>query len=195
MTFKVERVARRVLLLLLLPLAACAGASRGPVTQGAFEPVSQLDLARFMGDWYVLAHIPTRPERDAFDALEQYTLREDGRIDIRFTFCRGAGDGPLETLEMLGWVHDRETNAEWRVRPFWPLRFGYEVLELAPDYSLTVIGHPSRRYAWIMARTTEIDEDALSGISARLAHAGFDIERLRRVPHSGGQCRAIPEGA
>jgi len=177
-------------LLVLLALAGCASGSLSTIPRGLAEDALPLDLSRFMGDWYVLAHLPTRAERNAYDALEQYSLREDGRIDIRFSFCEGAADGPLETLEMLGWVHDTETNAEWRVRPFWPLRLGYQVLELAPDYSLTVIGHPSRRYAWVMGRTPEIDAGTLDGIVQRLAGEGFDTERLRLVPHSGGACRA-----
>ena len=176
--------------LLLLALSACASGSFNSVPQGVLEGPSRIDLSRFMGDWYVLAHIPTRPERNAYDAVERYTMREDGRIDIRFSFCEGAAEGPRETMKMLGWVHDTVTNAEWRVRPFWPLGLDYMVLELSPDYSLTVIGHPSRRYAWIMARTPEIDAATLSGLTERLARQGFDIERLRRVPHSDDNCRA-----
>jgi apolipoprotein D and lipocalin family protein len=178
-------------LLVLSALAGCASSSLNSVPRGLSEDGMPLDLSRFMGDWYVLAHIPTRAERNAYDALEQYTLRDDGRIDIRFSFCEGATDGPLERLEMLGWVHDTETNAEWRVRPFWPLRLGYQVLELTPDYSLTVIGHPSRRYAWVMARTPEIDADTLNGIVERLTGHGFDTGRLRLVPHSDRDCRTV----
>jgi len=178
----------------VVALVGCATTQLAPIPRGLPAEASSLDLSRFMGDWYVLAHIPTRPERNSYDALEQYTLRDDGRIDIRFSFCEGSADGPRKTLEMLAWVHDTATNAEWRVRPFWPLSFDYQVLELSPDYSLTVIGHPSRRYAWIMARTPEIDAETLDGITQRLAALGFETQRLRRVPHSGGGC-PVPASA
>ena len=180
--------------LLILPLVGCAAGSPPLVPRGLQANQLPIDLDRFMGDWHVLAHIPTRPERNAYDALEQYTLREDGRIDIRFTFCEGAPDGPFETMEMIGWVHDDETKAEWRVRPFWPLRLGYQILELDPDYSLTVIGHPSRRYAWVMARRPEIEAETLSAITERLAERGFDTDRLRLVPQSAERCRAAASG-
>ena len=178
-------------LLLFLPFLACAGAGfDAPRPLGLANDEVPLDLERFMGDWYVVAHIPTAKERRALNALEQYALRDDGRIDIRFSFCEGALDGPRETMEMLGWVHDKTTNAEWRVRPFWPLRLAYQVLELDPDYSLTVIGHPSLRYAWIMARTPEIERETLDAITARLTERGFATDRLREVPHSEAGCRA-----
>lgn len=186
-----DRIVRAVLTaMVLVPLVGCASGSLNSTSRGLPAGALPLDLSRFMGDWYVVAHIPTRAERNAYDALEQYTLREDGRIDIRFSFCEGAADGPLEKLAMLGWVHDTETNAEWRVRPFWPLRLDYQVLELDPAYSLTVIGHPSRRYAWVMARVPEIDASLLTEITERLAGQGFDTKRLRLVPHSAGSCRS-----
>ena len=34
-----------------------------------------------MGDWYVIANIPTFIERDAFNAIESYELDSDGNID------------------------------------------------------------------------------------------------------------------
>ena len=173
----------------ILPAFAAALVSGCAGSQQPLATIDYVDLDRFMGDWYVVAHIPTRPERRAYDALEQYTLRDDGRIDIRFSFCQGAHDGKRETMEMLGWVHDRTTNAEWRVRPFWPLRLGYQVLELDPDYSLTVIGHPSLRYAWVMARDPAVDPDTLAGVTARLTERGFDTSRLREVPHAPDSCR------
>ena len=175
---------------ILVLLAGCASGTSGVVPRGIDESALPIDLQRFMGDWHVIAHIPTRPERDAFDALEQYTLRDDGRIDIRFTFCEGAHDGPLERMEMLGWVADPATNAEWRVRPFWPLSLGYQILELDPGYSLTVIGHPSKDYAWIMARSPSLDAETLSEITARLNDRGFDTGRLRLVPQSAESCRS-----
>ena len=35
--------------------------------------VDYVDLDRFMGDWYVIATIPTFLERDAYNPIETYT--------------------------------------------------------------------------------------------------------------------------
>ena len=45
-------------------LSACASA---PPT---IPPVASVDMPRFMGDWYVIAQIPTYIERKAFDSVE-----------------------------------------------------------------------------------------------------------------------------
>src|SRR5688572_25926177 len=53
-----------------LLVAGCAVSSNTTI-----RPVPQVDLERFMGDWYVIGNIPTRPERNAFNAIESYTLQ------------------------------------------------------------------------------------------------------------------------
>ena len=34
----------------------------------------------------------------------------------------------------------------------WPISGDYEVVALDPDYRWSLVGHPSRDYAWILAR-------------------------------------------
>ena len=79
-------------------LAACA---THPPT---IPPVASVDLPRFMGDWYVIAHIPTPPEREAYDAVESYRLDAEGRIRTTFRYRKGGFDAPLETMEPVGTV-------------------------------------------------------------------------------------------
>ncbi|MFB8996232.1 lipocalin family protein, partial [Xanthomonas phaseoli] len=51
-------------MLLLLTLAVYGSAS-GSEARAALPRADSVDVPRFMGDWYVIAHIPTRPERKA----------------------------------------------------------------------------------------------------------------------------------
>ena len=67
-----------------LLVAGCATSSTTTI-----RPVPQVDLQRFMGDWYVIGNIPTRPERNAFNAVESYTLQADGTIATRFRYREG----------------------------------------------------------------------------------------------------------
>lgn len=182
---------------LLVLLSGCS--TRAPVTLPADVPPgpgvpARVDLERFMGDWWVVGHIPTGVESNAAAAIESYRLRGDGTIDIRYTFCDGVDAPELTELRMSAWVHDEETNAEWRVRPFWPLRLVYVIDELAPDYSYTVITHPFRSWAWIMAREPALDPAVFDAVVTRLGARGFDTDALRRVPPTG-RCRPAPEEA
>lgn len=181
------------LAMLLLCLGCLSTAGVGPNADAPLETVDAVDLERFAGLWYVIESMPTAVEEGAHDATERYRLREDGMIDIEFRFREDAFDGPEQVLNMLGWVHDEATRAEWRVRPFWPLRLAYLILEIGPDYAYTVIGHPSKRYVWIMARQPSLAPDTLAGIRRRLAQQGYDVTQIEPVPQRPLSLRAAPD--
>lgn len=179
-------------LILLGALPGClGGAGVGPNADAPLPLVDEVDLERFAGLWYVIESRPTSQEEGAHDATEHYALRDDGEIDITFRFRQDAFDGPEKILRMRGWVHD-ESGAEWRVQPFWPLRLAYLVLELAPDYSYTVIGHPSKRWVWIMAREPSLDPRLLDAIRGRLAFMGYDVSEIEPVPQRPLDARPAP---
>lgn len=145
--------------------------------------VPNVDLPRFMGRWYVIANIPTIFEKGAFNAIENYTWNEKkNRIDVDFTFNKDAFDGPLKSMPQKAFIYNQDTKAEWRIQPWWPLKFAYLVVDLAPDYSDTIIGVPSREYVWIMARTPQIYEKRYQELVSKVQSLGYDIAKLQKVP-------------
>lgn len=82
-------------LLPLLALSLFGSGCSSTDTRPLPRPPS-VDVPRFMGDWYVIAHIPSWPEREAFDAVESYALKPDGRIQTTFTYRKGSFDAPPE---------------------------------------------------------------------------------------------------
>ena len=168
----------RHLWLLSILLSACA-------TQPAYGPLplaSAVDLDRFMGDWYVIANIPTFLERDAYHAIERYERAPDGTIATTFTFRKGAANGPLKTYHPRGFVQDTSTNAIWGMQFVWPIKADYRILYVSSDYRYTIIGREKRDYAWVMARTPVIPDADLADLIARLVAAGYDRGAIRQVP-------------
>ncbi len=159
-------------------LSACAS---NPPT---IPPVASVDIPRFMGDWYVIAHIPSRPERDAFDAIESYRLREDGRIQTTFRYRKGGFDAKLKTLHPVGTVRDNTGGAVWDMQFLWPIQAEYVIVDLRPDYQVTVIGRSKRDYVWLMARTPRLSEAELQTAISRIRGLGYDTDKLRMVPQS-----------
>ncbi len=163
---------------LSLMLSACAS-STPPLT--AME--RKIDLDRFMGDWYVIANIPTVFEKGAHNAIEIYTWNaKEERIDIDFRFQKDSFTGPTKKIPQKGWVYNKETNTEWRVQPLWPFKLAYLVLDVASDYSDTIIGVPSRKYVWIMARKPQLPEKRYQELVKKVQEMGYDISRLQLVP-------------
>ncbi len=165
----------------LTTMPSCQMATSAPDSE-PLKTVAHVDLPRFMGDWYVIANIPTFLERGAHNAVERYRLNDDGTVATTFTFNRNAFDGPVRTLRPKGFIHDRETNAEWRMQFLWPFKAAYLVLYLDDTYETTIVGVPSRKYVWIMARTPVIADEKYCELVAFVARAGYDTGKLQKVP-------------
>jgi apolipoprotein D and lipocalin family protein len=162
----------------VLTLAACA-AHKLP----ELKAVDFVDIERFMGDWYVVANIPTWIETEAFNAVERYELDDDGTIRTTFTFNKGALDGPMKTYTPRGFVREGTGNAIWGMRFIWPIKADYRIIYLDPEYETTVIGRQKRDYVWIMARKPTLDDATWQRLEEVVAEAGYDVGELRRVPH------------
>jgi len=144
--------------------------------------VNKVEIPRFMGTWYVIANIPTFIEEGAHNATESYELDKDGNIEITFRYNKDSFDGPVKEYHPKGFIYDKNSNAEWRVRFLWPFLADYLVIDLADDYSFTVIGVPSRKYLWIMARSKTMDAKTYANVVERIAAQGYDISKIQKVP-------------
>lgn len=165
-------------------VAALLAAATGCQSRPAIHTVAAVDLQRFMGDWYVIAAIPTFIETDAYNAIESYRLAADGSIATTFTFNQGGFDGPFKRYTPRGFIHDPQSNAVWGMQFLWPFKAEYRIVYLTADYSLTVIGRTRRDYAWIMARQPSISEEDYRTMVQFLEGQGYDVGKLRRVPHA-----------
>ena len=163
---------------LVMLLASCASSPPLP----PLKTVAKLDLPRFMGDWHVFAHIPYSLEKGKVGTLDRYALRPDGRIQNSYLFRRASLDAPLEEWKGVARVHDKTSNAEWRVQFVWPFRVPFLVIDLDPDYQWAVIGYPSRKLGWVLSRKIVLDEATYRGILRRMEQQGYDASRLVKVP-------------
>jgi apolipoprotein D and lipocalin family protein len=168
-------------LLALLLLPACSS-MKTAANLPPLKPVPHVDLPRYMGDWFVFAHIPYALEKGKVGTLDRYALRPDGKIDNIFLFRKGSLDAPLQAWNGVAWVTDKTTNAEWRVQFIWPLRVPYLIIDLDKDYQWSVIGYPNRKLAWVLSREPSLDPDTYTGILKRLAAQGYDTSLLKKVP-------------
>ena len=169
-------------LMTVLAFALLAGSACSSTSYPPMPTVSSVDLNRFMGDWYVIANIPTRFERGAANAVESYSLNDKGVIETTFTFRAKSVSGPLKTYTPKGFVHNISTNAEWRMQFLWPFKSEYLIIFLDEDYSTTMIGRSKRDYLWVMARTPTLPDDTLAELLAQAVSLGYDPEAIQMVP-------------
>jgi apolipoprotein D and lipocalin family protein len=156
-------------------LSACSSTPTLPTAKN-------VDLPRFMGDWYVIANIPTRWERGAYNAVESYKLDPDGSIATTFTFREGAFDGPEKVMRPRGFVRDRTTNATWGMQFVWPIRAEYLIAHVDPGYTETIIARSQRDYVWIMARKPVLADQDYQRLVGMVRDMGYDVSQLQKVP-------------
>jgi len=146
------------------------------------KTVDHVDIERFMGPWYVIANIPTFLEKGAHNAVETYSLNDDGTIATTFTFRKDSFDGKEKEYSPKAWVLDNESNARWGMRFVWPIKADYRIVYLNDDYSQTIVGRQKRDFVWIMARTPTLSDSDYDELVSRVESLGYDTSKLVRVP-------------
>lgn len=169
------------ILLFLMMIAngnpAKAGASNLPL-----QTVPFVDLNRYLGKWYEIASYYQKFQKDCVATTANYSLRDNGDIDV-LNECRlKTFDGKLKSAHGKAKVVDKDTNAKLKVSFFWPFYGKYWIIDLGENYEYAVVGHPNREYLWILSRTPTMDPATLNGIRARLTEKHFDLSKLNMTP-------------
>jgi len=165
-----------IISMLFLLLAGCS-------SQRPMATVDYVDIQQFMGDWYVIANIPTFLEKGAHNPVESYRLEADGTIATTFSFNADAFDGEQKVYHPRGFIKNKQTNAEWGMQFLWPIKADYRIVYLDADYQYTVIGRNSRDYVWIMARSPEISAQKYTELANFVASLGYNPQLLEKAPH------------
>ena len=177
---------KKTLIILFIFLGLIGIASNSVLAESSLKPmpvVDYVDLDRFMGDWYVIATIPTFLERDAYNPIETYQRDNDGSIATTFTFNKGSLSGPTKIYRPRGFIKDKRTNAIWGMQFVWPIKADYRIVYLDDNYQQTIIGRNSRDYVWIMARTSTISQQDYSNLVDLVDSLGYELDDLQKAIH------------
>lgn len=151
-----------------------AGCNKGDYPQ--LQTVEYVDLDRYLGTWYEIARYEHRFQKECKASQATYAKREDGRISVLnecVTF-----DGKTKEAKGVARVVDKATNSKLEVSFFGPIWGDYWVIMLDDAYSYAVIGHPSRKYLWLLSRTPKIPQEKLDIILEKLSDFGYQKEKL-----------------
>mmetsp|Transcript_11326 Transcript_11326/g.12978 ORF Transcript_11326/g.12978 Transcript_11326/m.12978 type:complete len:169 (-) Transcript_11326:2000-2506(-) len=149
-----------------------------------------IDVSQVMGAWYVIGVLPTPFEKDAFNPVEKYTWNEKKKwVDVDFTFNQGSLTGPIKSVPQALTVpnYPISKGGSWKAKPYkLPiLALDYIVMDIAEDYTSIVVGHPSRKWLWIMAKDKpELDENVFNKALELAKGEGFDVEQIVRPEHT-----------
>lgn len=162
--------------------AALFGCAVPDKSMPPLQTVADVNLQRYAGAWHEIARFPHRFQKGCYASRAVYTLQNDGLIGVYNECRKGAADGPVKSVQGKARVVDKQTNAKLEVSFFWPFWGDYWIIDLDSDYQWAVVGHPNRKYLWILSRQKKLDEEVMSGIKRRLQQQGYDLHKLLISP-------------
>lgn len=140
------------------------------------KTVYYVDLSRYAGKWYEIARFPQRFEKDCTCTTAVYTL--EGDHVIVENRCNRQ-NGKRTYIKGKAFVEKGSGNSKLKVQFFWPFKGKYWIIELAKDYSYAMVGHPNRKYLWILSRTPQMENDIYNTLVEKAREKRFDVSQLK----------------
>ena len=141
----------------------------------ALEVVPHVELEKYLGKWYEIAHLPAKFQEGCNETTATYTLLKDGSISV---LNQSTKNGKMKQAKGKAKVVDKNSNAKLKVTFFWPFYGDYWIIKLGNDYDYSVVGTPNRKYLWILSRTPQMDDKLYSQLVEYAKSKGFDVSKL-----------------
>lgn len=146
------------------------------------KTVSEVDLNRYTGKWYEIARLPNSFEKGLVCCTAEYGIRPDGKISVINRGVRETDPSKTSSVTGKAWQPDQNEPGRLKVQFFWPFSGGYYIFHLdRENYQYVLVGSPSRKYLWILARQPQIDEALYQELIEISRKNEFDVEMLIKV--------------
>ena len=147
-----------------------------------FIPVIKtFDIQRYLGTWFEVARLPNSFEKGLDKVTATYSLRDDGKIAV---LNRGFDTAKGEWKEAKGKARFKESNAGalLEVSFFWIFYADYRVVDLdTANYSYAMVTSSSKKYLWILSRTSQMDDSIYNTLIRKASEWGFDTSTIYKV--------------
>lgn len=145
-------------------------------------PVAKIELKKYAGTWYSLYSIPTIFDKGSRETITRYTLNNEGYYDVLTTYKK-PGDETTYSRKSKMFPSEKGINGELKAQFIWPIKVDYWIIELADDYSYVVVGHPERKFLFIMSRSQKMAKGVYDEIVARCKAKGYEVNKLTSQMH------------
>lgn len=164
------------LILAILLLTSCSSSMKKLTT------VPDVDISRYTGKWYEIARLPNSFEKGLICVTAEYSLRDDGKITVINAGRKESEPETLKSVRGKAWVPDENEPGRLKVQFFWPFAGGYYIFHLdRENYQYALVGTPSRKFLWILAREPQMEEELYNEL-VEVAHLkDFEVDKLLRV--------------
>jgi len=153
-------------------LSGCVGIPEG------IKPVENFQLDRYLGQWHEVARLDHSFERGLSKVTADYSLREDGGINV---VNRGfsADNNAWQEAQGKAYFVSEADKGHLKVSFFGPFYGSYIVFELDTiGYQYAFISGPNKDYLWLLARTPTVKPEVIDKFISMSKSIGFDTSGL-----------------
>ena len=164
-----------LILLTCLTISGCLGMPEN------VKPVNDFELEKYLGRWYEIARLDHSFERDLEQVTAEYSIREDGGINV---VNRGFLPADKKWNEATGKAYFVNSADEGylKVSFFGPFYGSYVIFDLdRENYQYAFVSGPDLSYLWLLARTPEVSDEILSDFVTKAESLGYETKSLIMV--------------
>jgi apolipoprotein D and lipocalin family protein len=140
--------------------------------------VTDVNLTRYAGTWYEIARLPFSFESKLKCITATYSLREDGKITVENAGRLISKPEKTSIAKGKAFIPDKNAPGKLKVQFFWPFNGNYWIMYLDENYKYVLIGEPSLKYLWILARENKLEEPVLKMLLKKATDEGYDLTKL-----------------
>lgn len=150
----------------------------GCMTRPRMQTVPEVDISRYGGKWYEVARYPNWFQRNCSgESTADYTPLKDGKIRV-VNRCKTA-DAIWKQVQGTARIVPRSGGARLKVNFGGPFSGDYWIIGLDTEkYQWAVVGHPSRRFLWFLARDPTVEPATLEKMMLLAESQGYRRDRL-----------------
>lgn len=163
----------------LLSLALSSCSSNKAVRTVDNSTVKQVDVTRYMGQWYEIARYEHSFEKGMTHVKANYRLLSNGNIEV---VNSGIKDGRFKVKNGKARQVSIKDPGKLEVSFFLWFYSDYYIMELDKNYNYAVVGSSSDKYLWILSRTPQIEDSLKQSLLTKISERGYDTISLYFVP-------------
>lgn len=145
------------------------------------QVVKKVELEKYAGTWYEIVRFPSSFESSLKCVTATYTIKENGKIEVWNKGHKISDTSKISEIKGTAWIPDANETAKLKVRFFWPFAGDYWVIALDENYQYAMVGHPNRKYLWILSREKKPDSDIIQNLLLQAKNQGFDTSKIEFV--------------
>lgn len=154
-------------------------------TSAPLEVAENVDLDKYLGEWYEIARLPAAFERHCYATKAIYSRNQDGSIKVENICHKNDVKGPVKSVTGKAYVAEKGNNSKLKVQFFWPFKGDYWILEVGDNYEYSLVGEPDRKHLWILSRKPQVELHTLQYLVEKAKVKGFNTEKLIYIEQGG----------